>query len=79
MYVGKPSVFPDNPDYVPTVFMFSRQDEATDRQKLARYERLSKRRSGFQPNYEISTEFSGKEGSTCEEPNACSTGVETYC
>ena len=77
MYVGRPSVVPDNPDYVPTVFTFSRRDEATDRQKLARFERLSKRKSGFQPNYEISTEFSGQEDSTSEEPNAYSIVVET--
>lgn len=77
LYIGKPSVVPDNPDYVPTVFTFSRRDEDTDRQKLARYERLLKRRSGFQPNYESSPEFSGKEGSACEKPNVCSIGVQT--
>ena len=77
MYVGKSSVVPDNPDHVPTVFTLSRRVEATDCQKLARYERLSKKKSGFQPSYEISPEFSGNEGSTCEEPNVCSIGVET--
>ena len=77
LYVGKPSAVANNPDYVPNVFTFSRRDEGTDRQKLARYERLLKRRSKFKPNYESSPEVSGKERSACEESNVCNIGVET--
>ena len=45
IYTGRPSQLSSDPDFVPTVFEFSRRTEASDCQKLARHERLLKRRT----------------------------------
>ena len=70
IYIGKPSVVLDNS--VPTVLTF-RRDEDTVRQKLARYERLLKRRSISQPICESSPEFfqTTKVLRPSEEPIMC--------
>ena len=44
-FVGKPSTCPSNPDYVPSVFVFSRTTYAKNQQRMQRYERsLSRHR-----------------------------------
>ena len=41
---GKPSPFPNNPDYVPSKFSFTVSTSSSQRDKISRHERLQSRR-----------------------------------
>ena len=44
-FTGKPSRARNDPDYVPSIFEFTKRTEAEDTKKKARYERLQNRRN----------------------------------
>ena len=68
-----------DPDFVPTVFEFSRRTEASDRQKLARHERLLKRRTTTNVGVDDGSTSASprKESVGAEGPSVCDIGVNT--
>ena len=48
---GKPSRCSDDPDFIPTIFEYTKRTEVQDQQKVARYHRLQKRLSSWRSRW----------------------------